>query len=655
MTSSQDFGKYQVIAEIGRGGMGVIYKAQDPRLNRMVAIKQLVLEHVDPDKRDEFRERFRREAQLAANLNHQNIISVYDISIEPENSYYVMELLEGHSLRQELEKRPDHKLTAEEFFPILAQTCQGLSHAHDMGLVHRDIKPDNIFLLPGGKVKVTDFGIARSAEADNSNLTKPGVMLGTLSYVSPEQLQDARHVDHRADVYSLAVVAYEVLAGTVPFAGDGLTTTLMMIISKEARPLHEANPEVSSEIAAVVAKGMRKKASDRYMSVTELQNEFERAISLGAQSSGIGMVIKQSGAYPNVSNAPMVQQPTAQGSGAGPPRLQRRNTGQVQIGQEEVPKAAVKPWLSGRTGEATKPTGPQAITQSVTLVKPIGTIGKHGDDKGAFLEPTALVARNGRIVVADGSKRKFQVFMRDGRYLSELKTVPAAKGTKTAGGAFSKPSALAMDMRGRIYAVDSSDHFIRVYDGQGTYLREFQNKFGRDGGLYGVMCDPAGLLYISDGDSGAVHVMSAETGNYVRKVGSKGQNEGQLHLPAGLACDRFGQLFIVDYGMSRISVFSKAGLYQRSWGTKGSGKGQFNVPRGIAIDKFDRVYVADTLNHRVCVFSTTGDYLYSFGGRGNEQGKFVGPADVSIDPESNYLYVADRGNARVQVFEILMQ
>lgn len=659
----QNFGLYKIICEVGRGGMGIIYKAEDPRLNRMVAIKQLILDNVDNDKQEEFRERFRREAILAAGLSHPNLIQIFDVSISPENSYYVMELLDGQSLRGVLEKRPGLKMSAEEFFPIFKQTCAGLSHAHDMTLVHRDIKPDNIFILPDGKVKITDFGIARSAKADNSNLTKPGVMLGTLSYLSPEQLQDARNVDHRADIYSLSVVAYEVLTGQVPFSGDGLTSTLMSIISKEAKPANELNPELSPDIASVIAKAMRKKSADRYSTVSEFEREFERAMNLGRSNAGPGMLRSgiTGGGLPSsfTPGIPMQSGETGKTTGRFS-KLQPASgsgSGAFQQAQnaEDMPKAVVKPWLAGRTSEQNKPTPGQLhpITQSVSLAKVIGQIGRGGDGQGQFQEPVAICAKGGKIAVSDTIKRKFQIFNREGRYLGESRPNATVKNSKTNCGVFSKPSSIAIDTRGRIYASDTSDHYIRVFDGQGTFQREFLNKHGKDGGINGLYCDVAGNIYIADPDNGCVHIMSAEQGVWMRKIGNKGTGEGQMQFPQGICMDRLGQLFVVDYGTSRVSVFSKAGMFQKSWGEKGTGRGQFNVPRGIAIDRQDRVYIADSFNHRVCVFSTGGDYLYSFGGRGTEAGRFIGPSDLSIDPDSNLLYVVDKGNNRIQIFELL--
>jgi serine/threonine protein kinase/sugar lactone lactonase YvrE len=645
-----EFGKYDVLSEIGRGGMGIIYKAQDPSLNRFVAIKQLVLEGVDPDKKDEFRERFRREAILAAGLNHPNLISIYDVSIGTENSYYVMELLEGQSFRRELETRPEQRMSPEDLYNIFKQVCEGLAHAHQMNLVHRDIKPDNIFILPSGKVKLTDFGIARSSEPEvNSNLTKPGVMLGTLSYVSPEQLQDARNVDHRADIYSLGVVIYEALAGQLPFTGEGLTSTLMAIVSREARAVNEVNPEISSQIASVVAKSMRKQANDRYSSVAEFLREYEKAMNLG--KSPATAAIKIGSASPNASlQALPKESSSATGFSPGLPvgAQGRPQPMSLQELEQTQPRINVpKPWAARTQAQQS------SVNEDATdLVRVVGTIGRPGEDKGCFQEPSMICARLGRIVVGDTVRRKFQIFSREGRVLCESVANPQTKGTRTGGGAFSKPSAVTIDVRGKIFATDSGDHYIRVYDGTGKFAKEILNRQGKDSGITGIACDTGGNLYIADPDNGCIQVISGDTGTWLRKVGSKGTGEGQFQQPSGIALDRFSQLYVVDYASSRVSIFSKAGIFQRAFGAKGTGKGEFNVPRGIAIDRYDRVYICDSLNHRVQVFNSKGEYLYYFGGRGQELGKFIGPADVSIDPENNCLYVADRGNARVQIFEL---
>lgn len=635
-----EFGKYEVISEIGRGGMGIVYQALDKEKQRMVAIKQLVLENIDPTKQREFKDRFRREAAMAARLDHPNIVTVLDVeagSVDKDTYYYVMEFLEGRSLRRELEHRGG-RMSPEEYYPILKQVAEGLAYAHSLNVVHRDVKPDNIFILKDGRVKLTDFGIARTVDYEQTHLTKTGVMLGTLAYVSPEQLQDAKNVDHRADIFSLGVVSYESLCGKLPFTGEGIAATVIKILSSEAQSLHIVVPTISPETAGVVSKSIRKKARDRFMSVIDFSREFERSLTRQSLAAQIA-------------------------SGQAPPPVPSVS---IAAGEDHkrfytpgipIDLSALRPDLAQPQPLAKAPA--QAMETVVTqpdsfyLVKPIGAIGRHGDGAGGLMEPSVVAARSGRIVVADTVTRKVQVFTRDGRFVKRIEPDPNARNTKTHGGQISTPSGLAIDFRGRIYVCDSSDHYIRVFDSHGVFHKDFLNSNGKDGGLQGLVLDSTGLLYASDTDNACLQVFQSDLGTWMRKVGVKGTNPGQIRLPSGLAVDRLNNVYVVDYGTSRISVFSKAGLFVRTFGGKGTGNGMFNVPRGIAVDKQDRIYVSDSLNHRVQVFNAGGDWLYSFGGRGSELGMFTGPGGMSIDPETNCLYVADRGNHRIQIFELL--
>ena len=254
--------------------MGIVYKAQDKRSGNIIAIKQLLLESVDPQKHDEFKDRFVRESKTALRLNHENIVKVLEVSENPGDYFYVMEYLDGRSLRDDLLKR-SKPYSIEDFWPILRQITEGLSFAHAMNVVHRDVKPDNIFLLRDGTVKITDFGIARAADFEATHLTKTGVMLGTLAYVSPEQLQNAKNVDHRADIFSLAVVTYEALSGKLPFTGEGIAQTIVKIMSSEEVPLNKLNSAIPEELAAVVSKALRKKPKDRYRATKEFLRDFQ--------------------------------------------------------------------------------------------------------------------------------------------------------------------------------------------------------------------------------------------------------------------------------------------------------------------------------------------------------------------------------------------
>lgn len=275
--------EYEIIQEVGRGGMGVVFMAMDHKHNRTVAIKQLVVQNLEPDRLKARMERFKRETVIAQRLNHPNIVMVYDVHLGPGDFYYVMEFLDGRSLRKEMMYRGG-RLSPREYLPILEQVASALDYAHGKRIVHRDVKPDNIFLMPDGTVKLTDFGIARLMEdLDGANLTRSGAILGTLAYSAPEQLDNAKRVDHKADIFSLGTVTYEALAGMPPFQGHGITDIVVAVASTHEKPLNEVVPDIHPDIAAAVAKSMAKRPADRYRSVAEFAQQFRQSLESSDQ------------------------------------------------------------------------------------------------------------------------------------------------------------------------------------------------------------------------------------------------------------------------------------------------------------------------------------------------------------------------------------
>lgn len=657
---TDDFGRYKILAEIGRGGMGIVYQALDQRDNTLVAIKQLVMTNIDPAKEQEFRDRFKREAATASRLKHPNIVTVYDVSTDSGTYFYVMEYLEGHSLRRELELKGG-RLTPHQYWPIFAQVVEGLSFAHSMNVVHRDVKPDNIFLLNDGRVKITDFGIARSADDfEQTNLTKTGVMMGTLAYVSPEQLQDAKNVDHRADIFSLGVVSYESLSGVVPFTGDGIAQTIVKIVSQEEKPLHILLPYISLETSAAVTKALRKRARERFRSVKEFARDFQK--SLGDQAPDISTIAPASvpapgsacghntdpGGYQVPESIRQLRQQSSEPDHNTPTDFGQRSDhlGDIDTAQTIAPTSSLNfkaPEISLKSRIAPAPQESQPS-------KPIHIFDSHGKNRVKLVEPSVVCYRSGSVIVGDTATRKVHVYSFEGRWVGDLVVTDA--DTKTRGGSLTKPSGIAIDLKGRVYVVDSSDPYVRVFDSKGVFVKEFCNIQGKEGGLQGIAVDSTGLIYLSDITNACIQVFQSELGLWMRKIDCKGKAEADLQLPSGIAIDRANQLYCADYGASRIFVFNKSGNLLRSFGSKGNGPGQFNVPRSVAVDKNDKIYVLDSLNHRIQVFGPTGNLFYIFGGRGSEPGKFIGPSDISIDPENNFLYVADKGNQRIQVFEL---
>jgi len=262
--------RYELKEQLGAGGMAEVYLGKDRVLGRTVAVKTLLAQYGgDPH----FIERFRREAQHAAALNHPNVVSVYDTGSDDGTHYIVMEYVEGKTLRDVI--REEGPLLPERVAEIGAEVCAGLAFAHSHGIVHRDIKPANIMINTAGAVKVTDFGIARAVSGDT--VTQTAMVLGTAQYFSPEQAQSAP-VDARSDIYSLGVVLYEMLTRQVPFTGSSPVAIAYKHV-KEAPVLpSRLNPDVPPALEAIVMKAMAKNPDNRYQSAQEMREDLMRAL-----------------------------------------------------------------------------------------------------------------------------------------------------------------------------------------------------------------------------------------------------------------------------------------------------------------------------------------------------------------------------------------
>tara|TARA_B100001939_G_scaffold39360_1_gene30644 strand:+ start:2462 stop:4231 length:1770 start_codon:yes stop_codon:yes gene_type:complete len=255
--------RYEIVEILGEGGMAFVYKAKDRQLRRIVAIKTLKPNYVNQKK---FVERFRREAQTAANLNHPNIVQIFDWGIE-EEPYFVMEYIEGNTLTSVISGNKTIGLS--DILYIGSQVANGLTEAHKRGLVHRDIKPGNIMITPEGKVKVTDFGIV-SLQNEESDITKTGAVLGTASYISPEQAQ-GKPVSFESDLYSLGTVLYELISGQPPFSGDSPIATATKHLTDKPEKLSTYRTDLPKALENAVLKLLEKKPSDRFKSAEDLR------------------------------------------------------------------------------------------------------------------------------------------------------------------------------------------------------------------------------------------------------------------------------------------------------------------------------------------------------------------------------------------------
>ncbi|HEV8309236.1 MAG TPA: protein kinase [Methylomirabilota bacterium] len=264
-------GKYRVLEPLGRGGMGAVYKAHDPQLDRLVAIKVMA---EGADVGVEARERFLREAQSAARLNHPHIITVYELGEDQGQIFIVMELLEGEPLSRVVDRTPP--LPLRQKLNLMIQICSGLAFAHQRGVVHRDIKPANIFVLRSGQVKILDFGIAR---LQTSELTRTGLVMGTPNYMSPEQAR-GRRTDARSDIFSVGVVFYELLSGQKPFGGEDYFETMEKVRSEPPPPLEELAPSLPPALVRAVSRALAKDPAARYQSLDALRADLEVVLDL---------------------------------------------------------------------------------------------------------------------------------------------------------------------------------------------------------------------------------------------------------------------------------------------------------------------------------------------------------------------------------------
>lgn len=266
-------GRYEVLESIGEGGMAEVYKAYDPGIDRTVALKLLKEEHCQ---KDEHKNRFLKEGRAAGALTHPNIVTIYDVGTIEDSPYIMMELLQGETLGDLLLQ--GNQLSLQSVLESSAQLAGALDYAHNNGVIHRDMKPDNIMFDPnGGTVKIADFGIARVEEASNKESTQVGMMLGTPRYMSPEQASGVK-LDGRSDLFALGVIMYEMITGQKAFDAESMPTLILQIVQKDPIPIRQVTSDAPVGLQKIVNKLLQKKPEKRFQTGRELQEALEREL-----------------------------------------------------------------------------------------------------------------------------------------------------------------------------------------------------------------------------------------------------------------------------------------------------------------------------------------------------------------------------------------
>src|SRR5579862_3272461 len=284
LTNGTKLGPYEILSPIGSGGMGEVYRARDTRLDRVVAIKILPANFANDADR---LQRFEHEARVLSTLNHPNVLAIHDIGAQGDIRYLVSEFLEGQTLREKLDGGP---LPLRRVTEYAVEMAKGLAAAHEKGIVHRDLKPENIFVTKDGRVKILDFGLAKQSVSEESatltgaNPTTPGTVLGTVGYMSPEQVRGLT-VDHRSDIFSFGAILYEMISGKRAFKGGSKVETMNAILKEEPQELSETGGQISPGVERVVRHCLEKEPGMRFQSTRDLAFDLENLSSPSTSSA----------------------------------------------------------------------------------------------------------------------------------------------------------------------------------------------------------------------------------------------------------------------------------------------------------------------------------------------------------------------------------
>jgi hypothetical protein len=280
-SQTKRFGRYEIVGELGRGAMGVVYKARDPQIDRIVALKTVSLRGQEPEEEQEFRKRFMNEAQAAGRLHHPGIVAVFDVGEDPESHdpYIVLEYVAGEALNRMLAR--EKKLSLAKALQLAEEIADALDYAHAQGVTHRDIKPGNILITHDGHAKIADFGIAK---LNLAHFTVPGKVLGTPAYMAPEQLS-GEGADGRSDLFSLGVILYAMTVGHSPFQGDSATTVCFKVANREPVPASALDLNLPRELDVVITRAMAKDPKERYQRGSELADDLRQLQPLSKPGS----------------------------------------------------------------------------------------------------------------------------------------------------------------------------------------------------------------------------------------------------------------------------------------------------------------------------------------------------------------------------------
>ncbi len=672
----EKLGKYEILAELGRGGMGVVYRALDPDNNREVALKELILAPTLPDaEKVDTVERFKREGLAATRLKHPCIVTVYEMGNEGDRYFMAMELVDGKSLGHYLEKKA--VFSYQQVVDIGVQICGALDYAHQQGIVHRDIKPDNIQIKDNGQVKLMDFGVAR-VKSDLPDLTTTGTTLGTIAYISPEQLTDSRDVDGRADIFSLGALFYEMLTFKTPFDAGNLGGTILRIMNDTPEPLTKINPNIPPRLDAVVQRALKKNREERYQRAAEMQYALQEALR-GEPAASSPVVVPtlercrfcQASLPPNSKVCPGCGRSTFAGglgstaqlegsltptnksgsttlSGRSRPQLSAPSVpGRPQLA---APSAPTRPQLS-MPSAVTKPQSPPPKAPPAEAgAAPAGRppAGAPGAPRLAGASASSVVVPRGNTLYEQSGK---SVNAAVNAALAVRQTVKGLAFAQVFGkggfghGEFNQNRGIAFDAQGRLYVADTENGRVLMYDTAGNQVGQIRAMVNQECFRFpkSVAVSPQGILYVSDDLDHRIYKF--DTSGQPLGVWKRGRTATeQPAVPGRILITGSGAIFVSEPNNRRVLVFDSN---ERQTVTITEG---LAAPSGLAMGPDGLLHVIDSTNAVVNVYDLAGKLQRGFGQKGTGLGQFSVPRDVAVDREG-FIYVADTLNHRIQVFD----
>jgi serine/threonine protein kinase/DNA-binding beta-propeller fold protein YncE len=626
VSPGQVLGTCRILEQIGQGGMGTVYRAFQPSLDRVVAVKVISPVLVGDDTA---LERFRREAQTVASFRHPNILTVYDFGEQDGVTYLVSEFAAGGTLRS----RMGTPLTLADAVAVLRPVAGALDYAHARGVVHRDVKPANVLIHADGSLVLSDFGLAlQPSGIQLQQLTASGLLVGTPTYMAPEQGRSSQ-VGPSADLYALGVIAYELLSGSVPFSGETPLSIMLAHIQDPLPPVRERNPALPQAVEAVLQQALAKQPEQRFASGEALVQALQDA-----------------------ANAPAI---------VPPPEA----TVQIRTPVEPTAPEADQPG-SGQSSGSSRPRTPWlAVAAAILLLAAAGIVLLRATPIISGVQPQPTPIGLSWQVVASTSVDHFNTLavdrsgfiymVADDHRIQKLSPAgqPVAGPWGTSGGpvAFDQPRGLTLSHAGDLYVTEagSAQRVQHLAPFAPDWLQTL-GRWGAPGVNAGQFSSPSGVavaddgtIYIADTDNSRIQKLSS-SGQPLAQWGSLGTDPGQFSAPLGVAVDRQGNVYVADTVNDRIQKLSPDGKSLAQWGSHGTEPGQFSSPSGLAVADDGSIFVADTNNARVQWLSPEGRYRAAFGSANPDaaEGPFNTPISVALDP-TGVLYVLDSGNHRI--------